>query len=462
MALKNQNIAKANPSATVNANFVNALYQEKFGRDATVAELAKFANNYTVKDAANIILGAQISPFYSAPAPAAPVSPAPTNTPIQKATLSSPDGKYKTAVNVGSSEASKLQSKGWTVSNKGSSAIDTAAALNYSVPNTPAAPVSPAPVTENKVSEPATPAAENPAVTTTGAGNKVLVKDVNGNMITVYQSDIPKLFSEGTLPAGTSVEMTSVVIPDELTNNPYYQQLDDENKKIIDLYYQSLSSQNKTTQDSFINALTLASQQADSYWAEKINVVKDELERTLGTYDTDLAAKEKELLNRRANIEATLASDKEFLTADQAAELSKQVDDLNAELINIGDKMANAGLTSSSVRNIAEDRARKASQYVIGSIQRKNDKNLSDIERTANYNIADIEKQINDLRASTTAAKTSATRTAESVIGSSDVNKVAGAAPYSAGDLTGTLAEDKASDILKRTTGLFSTSGSNI
>jgi len=65
MALKNQNIASANPSAIVNRAYVDALYKEKYGRYATDIEFNKFKNS-TVKDAANVILGQGSSPFTNA------------------------------------------------------------------------------------------------------------------------------------------------------------------------------------------------------------------------------------------------------------------------------------------------------------------------------------------------------------------------------------------------------------
>lgn len=62
MALKNAWIASANPSAIANKNYINALYVEKYGRNATQAELDRFSWS-SVKDAANIILGQSLSPF---------------------------------------------------------------------------------------------------------------------------------------------------------------------------------------------------------------------------------------------------------------------------------------------------------------------------------------------------------------------------------------------------------------
>jgi len=73
--LKNTGIAQANPSVPANAGFINALYQEGFGRDATQAELDKFVGK-TVKDASNIILGAERSPFFDT------ATGQPTDTPV--------------------------------------------------------------------------------------------------------------------------------------------------------------------------------------------------------------------------------------------------------------------------------------------------------------------------------------------------------------------------------------------
>lgn len=73
MAIKNQAIATANPSATANSNYINALYKEAYWRDATKAELTKFAWR-TVKDAANIILWSSNSPFsWKTSAPSVPI-----------------------------------------------------------------------------------------------------------------------------------------------------------------------------------------------------------------------------------------------------------------------------------------------------------------------------------------------------------------------------------------------------
>ena len=60
------NIGKADPTKLASAGILNAMYQQKEGRNATDEEIAKFGQN-TVKDASNLILGQNISPFSDAP-----------------------------------------------------------------------------------------------------------------------------------------------------------------------------------------------------------------------------------------------------------------------------------------------------------------------------------------------------------------------------------------------------------
>lgn len=58
----NPKIAQANPDASTNKAFINALFVEAFSRNATKAELDKFVG-MSVRDASNLILGSLRSPF---------------------------------------------------------------------------------------------------------------------------------------------------------------------------------------------------------------------------------------------------------------------------------------------------------------------------------------------------------------------------------------------------------------
>jgi len=178
MALKNQNLASANPGSIANRAYIDALYLEKEGRKATDREYSLFKDN-TVKDAANRILGLNAVQFGGTPQPVqqpasstpkpltnesdvklnfqkyigrVPTSQADLNTvqflmtksptevesrlkssmtpasqsqPVQKqVTLSSADGSQKTVVISGSPEATQLQNAGWKVGDVGIKAVN--------------------------------------------------------------------------------------------------------------------------------------------------------------------------------------------------------------------------------------------------------------------------------------------------------------------------------------------------
>ncbi len=111
MALKNPAIATANPGVKANKNYINALYQEVYWRNATQAELNRFESS-TVKDAANIILGSANSPFSGQ----APQTGSPN---IEQPIPSAPEVDHMKAVNDyinslgGISEAQKQMLRYW-------------------------------------------------------------------------------------------------------------------------------------------------------------------------------------------------------------------------------------------------------------------------------------------------------------------------------------------------------------
>jgi hypothetical protein len=65
-----------NPSAIANRAYIQSLYRQKYGRNATDAEIAKFGGR-TVRDASNLILGQAASPFGGRSQAIAPTPDAP-------------------------------------------------------------------------------------------------------------------------------------------------------------------------------------------------------------------------------------------------------------------------------------------------------------------------------------------------------------------------------------------------
>jgi len=260
---------------------------------------------------------------------------------------------------------------------------------------------------------------------------------------------------ESNKTSNTSTTVDNLELPDELLNDPSYQALSDENKEIIQYYYNILGSQNTDTASKFKDALALASEQADPYWKEKINIIKDELTRIVTSLSDNLVSKEKDLIRRRNEIETQLSSDQEYLTLEQQAELSTQKDSIDQELKSVREDMATKGLSSSSIRTEAEDVLNKANEDVVGSIQRKYAKEQSDRAATAESDLADIASQIEELQRKTSESKTQTARSAEALVGSEELKDVVDS-DLLAGNITGSYYEDKQSDILSRASALLS------
>lgn len=250
---------------------------------------------------------------------------------------------------------------------------------------------------------------------------------------------------------------TGPKVPDELANNPYFKQLDPDSQALIAYNWSLLATQNADKIKAFGDALVEAGKQADPYWSEKINIIKDELSRTLGTYDADLASRQAELTRRRDYIQQQLSSGSQFITAEQQAELARQSQQYDTEIHTIGDEMANRGLTSSSINERARSKAAEQNAGVVESINRTAERSLSQLQTGSSADLADIAAQLTDLQRQAIAQKTSLIRGTEAVIGSSALGNLGN--DLGLGGITGSLSEEKARDIFTRATALAASRG---
>ncbi len=286
--------------------------------------------------------------------------------------------------------------------------------------------------------------------------------------ISEFQSAVPE-FTRASNPTPATVtnpvsvntgnaSLPSIEVPQELADNPYFKQLDQDNQTLVAYYWNITNTQNTQKQQAFKDALNLASQQADPYWREKINLVKDETERTFATLSADTASKEAELSRRSQAIADDLKYNKEYLSTEQQAELSRQKDDYDKQLGVIRENMATRGLTSSSVNTQAQESLASMNEDVIGSVQRKYAKEQRDLGVGSERDVADITAQLTDLRRRLGESKTDVARKAETYLGSTEANNIPGMSSYLMGNISGTMVEDKGADILARANGLLSQS----
>jgi hypothetical protein len=116
--------------------------------------------------------------------------------------------------------------------------------------------------------------------------------------------------------------------------------------------------------------------------------------------------------------------------------------------------MAASGLSSSSIRNRAEQRLATNNADVIGSSKRAYEKKISDINTSATRQLATIAQQTADYQRTTSEAKTSKVRSAEETLGSKELQNT-NYAPLLMGNISGSLLESKGTDILNRTKALL-------
>jgi len=225
-----------------------------------------------------------------------------------------------------------------------------------------------------------------------------------------------------------------------------YEQLDTDNKSLVDYFESILKSQDEQKKADFQKALEIAGQQADPYWKQKINIFKDEFNRAIGRIDADLASHEQNLLAQKTEIERALSVGKEDLTIDEQAELAQEAKNLDADILTTRDNMAARGLTSSTIRTQAEQKLNEANQYVVEGKKRTYERNIRDLEAKSAYNINDILSQIDSVRRAANEEKISTTRKAEGYLGS---DALAGNANL-LGGINGSIIEDKSADILAR------------
>lgn len=243
---------------------------------------------------------------------------------------------------------------------------------------------------------------------------------------------------------GPTVNVNGQDIPQELADSQYFKNLGTDQQEMVGYYWSMQSSGNKENDTKLLDALKVAGAQADPYWKEQINIVKDELSRTIGSLNNDYSATEADLMRRKNEIDADLLYNKDQISTEQAAELAKQKDNIDLQLENVRGEMASRGLTSSSISNQAKERALKESSNVVGSIQRK----FADMTRTNELGsarkVTDIQTQIDDLKRKLGESTIDVTRKAEKIVGSDALPNMQG----TLGGITGTNLEKEINDIL--------------
>lgn len=302
--------------------------------------------------------------------------------------------------------------------------------------------------------------AVTPSTTDTNAAATTLgnLKDDNGTIIdrtTGKEYSTPAELAADLGVSEDSIDWSNIsssVIPDSVALSESFQNLTAEDKSYLAEYYKLLKENDAEKQKIMTDALNQAKEQADPYFREKITMIQDELDRSVGSQKADFASTKKTLEDRISQIQEDLSTNVGRLTLDQQVELRQQEQNYQDELDTLREQASQAGLTFSSRRALAEDRLNTSNTDYVESTKRSYQRQIEDLQKAAARGDTEAKQQLADYERKYGENVTTLVRSAESQLGSSNVNSTYD--PYKLGSVTGSIAEEKTADILERANAL--------
>jgi len=248
-------------------------------------------------------------------------------------------------------------------------------------------------------------------------------------------------------------------LPDAVKNDPAFAALPLDQKEIVAYNYEVQKANDTQKAQALADALEQATAQADPYWKNIIRVAQDEVLRGIEEANGDYTSSVERQKRRIEEINQDLESNKEFLSLEQQSELAnlaadlqdkvqtfernmqylgeekaaelqklelnynKSIDEINsnteyteAEKKTALDKLARdfkinqdrltegaaeAGLTFSTKKKVAEQRLKEENLGLVESTERQYNKQLSDLAREKEYAAAQKALQSGDIERET-------------------------------------------------------------
>ena len=184
----------------------------------------------------------------------------------------------------------------------------------------------------------------------------------------------------------------------ELLNDPAFQQLTDD-QKMAASYQEKIQREDNIQKQAWKEeALNEAIEQSEQDMRNELRIAQDEVKRGFaeakGDYKTSA-----EILNRRVdNIRQDLEENKEFLSIEQQAELSKIAQGYEIQRDNLVEAHALSGMTFSTKRQLAEKRMTEEEKGIVESTKRQYNKKIADLQKDAERGDEEAQKQLEDLQ----------------------------------------------------------------
>ena len=293
------------------------------------------------------------------------------------------------------------------------------------------------------------------------SGSSTMSLDEIGKQLTEIKKKALSIQSEiGGATDGNGEEVDNVVedtvIEEDVLDNKWAKMLEGDTAEIYVQYKNMLKDGTVEEQKAWVDALDQAGKDSDAYFAEKLNIFKDEFRDALGTLNADLEAREAELSLRSQRLKDNLENQKGDLSVEQNAELARKQIDYTNVLKDTRSSMASRGLSSSSIRNQAEEKLNVAQEDIIESTNRRYSRATRDAALVESRGLEDITAAQTELARKAEEAKTSGVKEAEQTWGTGRLEGLGSLggldfSKYTSGLVSqGTAKEAQASDIKSR------------
>ena len=241
--------------------------------------------------------------------------------------------------------------------------------------------------------------------------------------------------------------------PDFLKNDPSYQALNADMREIAIYNYEVQQTNDRQKAEALGKALELATQQAEPYWKSILLVAQDEIlrgfEAAEGDYESSVARQQRIM----DNISEDLSSNREFLSLEQQQSLTDLSRNYQVNQERLIEGAANAGLTFSTKRRIAERRLGEENTGMVESTTRSYNKQITDLQTAASRGTEEAQTEIEDLQRRLGQHTTSLGRAGESYLGSENLPDLPGYQPL--GGVAGGMYEEKVKDVEQRKQALY-------
>lgn len=257
----------------------------------------------------------------------------------------------------------------------------------------------------------------------------------------------------------TKDNITDVPTDVEFRNTDAYKNLTQDEKDFIDMGFQLITLGGEQDARVFANAISEAKKIADPYFKAQISLTQAEIVGKISELNLDYDTKKEIIERTQKELSEDVASQKEFLTLEQQADIAKATKTLDQDLLNLRDQAASKGLTFSTLSESAQSRTTGNTQNVIESTQRQNNFKIKALETQAARGNTSAQAQLAAMQKQKTLGFQTLGRSAESTLGSAGISSALTGGGYApVGGVGGTIEEEKRKAIIGDTSAFVSLS----